>query len=53
MQGKAVDIKCLAAEDKFTLMRAANQVGIGGFGIGATFMHIDSRDLPGKVWVYS
>jgi uncharacterized protein YcbK (DUF882 family) len=52
MQGKAVDVKCQSAEDKFTLLRAANQVGMFGLGFGATFMHMDSRELPGKVWVY-
>ena len=52
LSGTAVDIKCEDAADRFLLLRAAFTVGMNGVGVGDTFIHIDSRDLPGKIWLY-
>lgn len=41
----------LAGQDRHRLLRAAEIAGFTGFGLGATFLHIDRRATPAR-WFY-
>jgi uncharacterized protein YcbK (DUF882 family) len=49
MRGMAADI-CAAGVDARELAQKAREVGAGGVGVGATFIHLDTG--PVRSWVY-
>lgn len=53
-EGRAFDILCSDSRKRFSIVRAALEVGFIRIGIGKTFIHLDaSTDLPQKViWLY-
>lgn len=51
LKGQAVDIAYNTPEERDTIIRAAAAAGFRGFGIGRTFIHIDSRENF-AIWDY-
>lgn len=49
--GRAVDIKCVDAGNRFRIINALLAVGFRGIGIDNTFIHVDDRDIP-LIWTY-
>ncbi len=54
MDGVAVDIACSDASFRFLLIAEAVRQGFRGIGIAKTFIHLDSREEPSPVvvWTY-
>lgn len=51
MAGKAVDIRCLDEEYRYSLIKGAMQLGIDRIGIHPRFIHLDIGDGE-RVWLY-
>ncbi len=51
MAGKAVDIRCLDEEYRYSLIKGAMQLGIDRIGIHPRFIHLDIGDGE-RVWIY-
>ena len=53
LKGRAADIACNSSGDRLILVRIALKHGIGGIGIGKTFLHVDDRPpAVGNLWHY-
>ena len=54
LRGLAADIFCASSKDRWTIITAANAVGINRIGIGDTFIHldIDPSLTPQRTWIY-
>ena len=52
LKGRAADLACLNAEDHFRLVDLAMRLGFTGIGTAATFVHVDNREGPPKLWTY-
>jgi uncharacterized protein YcbK (DUF882 family) len=50
-KGRAADIVCETAHDRYTLVGSAIKLGFGGIGIYKTFIHVDDRGEDFKrIW---
>lgn len=50
--GKAADIKCEDAHKRFVMVKAIQQAGILGIGIGKVFVHADINRAVSCIWTY-
>ena len=52
IEGKAADIACTEGWKRLRIVRGLLQAGFKRIGIGKTFIHADTMDLPASIWVY-
>jgi len=52
-EGLAADIKISGGVQRYALVEAAIQHGFTGIGVAKTFVHVDLREGPIVMWVYS
>lgn len=49
--GHALDLRAPTVHLKTIILDAAHKAGINGIGLGASFLHLDDREIPAK-WTY-
>lgn len=54
LRGRAFDIRCCSASDRYKILLAALAVGFCRIGIGRNFVHVDDDvSLPHpRIWIY-
>ena len=53
LKGRASDIVCSNAAERYEVVGAAIKIGFSGIGIDKGFVHVDNRNSqPRKIWIY-
>lgn len=50
--GRAADIACRAGFTRLYMIRGLLNAGFQRLGIGQTYIHADTNNLPPAIWVY-
>ena len=50
--GKAADIKCVDAHDRYIMVQSMINAGMLGIGIGPKYVHCDINRELGHIWTY-
>lgn len=53
LKGRAADIVCDNAKERYDVVGSAISIGFSGIGIDKAFVHVDNRIAsPKKIWIY-